>query len=78
MYVHVYNNCDTILYVHTFCKIALVNETRNNVAVLKIEIVEGTKDVGWDDTSEHAAMLLVVSPTHTHTQQDSKSWLLRE
>ena len=44
----------------TLSQIALVDESRDHMAVLQVEVVVGTKDVGWYDAGEHAAILLVV------------------
>jgi len=38
-----------------------VNETRNNVRVLQVEVIMRTIDVGGDDGGEVAAILLMVS-----------------
>ena len=46
----------------TFGKVALVDKTRNDVAVLKIEIIVRAKNIGRNDASKHTAILLVVGP----------------
>ena len=40
-----------------------MNEPRDDVAVFQVEVVIGTIDIGGNDTSEHAAVLLVVCPS---------------
>ncbi len=44
----------------TFGKVTLVYQPRDDMAVLKVEVVMATKDVGRDYAGEHAAVLLVV------------------
>ena len=39
-----------------------MNETGYHVRVLKVEVVMGTKYVGWDDACEMAAILFMISP----------------
>ena len=48
----------------TFGKVALVNESGYDMRVLEVEVVMGTKYVGWDDTRETAAILFMISPLH--------------
>jgi hypothetical protein len=44
----------------TLGQIALVGQTRQDVRVLEVIVVVGTKDVGGNDRGEVAAILLVV------------------
>ena len=37
-------------------------ESRNGMTVLDVEVVMGTKRIGWDDGCEHTAMLQMVGP----------------
>ena len=46
----------------TFGKVALVYESGYHMRVLEVVVVVGTKYVGWDDTCEIAAILVVISP----------------
>ena len=39
-----------------------MQESWHHVTVLQVEVVVGAKYVGGDDTGEHAAVLLVISP----------------
>lgn len=39
-----------------------MDEARQNMAILDVEVVVGPKDVGGDDSSEGAAVLLEVGP----------------
>lgn len=39
-----------------------MDETRENMAVFKVEVVMGTVHIGWDHRGELTAMLFVVSP----------------
>lgn len=46
----------------TFGQVDLVDEPRQDVAILDVEVVMRPKDVGGDDSSEAAAVLLEVTP----------------
>lgn len=46
----------------TFRQIHLVDEPRQHVTVLDVEVIVGTKDVGGDDGGELTSVLLVISP----------------
>ncbi len=46
-------------------------EPRDNVAVLKVEVVMATKDVGGNHTGKHAAVLFVVRPEATKTSNET-------
>lgn len=37
-----------------------MNESRNDMAVFKVEVIMGSKDVGRDYTSEGTAMLFMI------------------
>lgn len=52
----------------TFCQVALVNQPWDDVAILEVEVIVTAKDVGWNDTGEHAAMLLMVGPVVNRRQ----------
>lgn len=56
-------------------EVALVDETRNHVAVLDAEVVVRAVDVRGDDGGEVAAVLLIVAPVHyvNHTLRVSVS-----
>lgn len=49
----------------TFGQVHLVDEAGKHVTILNVEVVVGSKDVGGDDSSEGAAMLLEVGPAGT-------------
>jgi hypothetical protein len=40
-----------------------MNKSRNNVAVLKIEVIVGAVDICGDHAGKHTTILLVVCPT---------------
>ena len=44
-----------------------MHQSRDNMGILHIEVVVWTIDIGWHNTSEHASMLLVISPAQTTT-----------
>ena len=44
-----------------FCLIGLVDEARDDMALLNVEVVMGTKDVARNNTSEVTTVLLVIS-----------------
>lgn len=46
----------------TFGQVHLVDEPRQHVAVLDVEVVVGPEDVGGDDGGEAAAVLLEIAP----------------
>lgn len=46
----------------TFGQVHLVDEPRQHVAVLDVEVVVGPEDVGGDDGGEAAAVLLEITP----------------
>ena len=46
----------------TLGEVALVNQAGYHVAVMEIIVVMRSKDIGWNHTSEHTSMLLMVSP----------------
>lgn len=50
-------------YLFTFCQVTLMNESRNNMAVLKIEVIMGAINICGDHTGERTTILLVVCPT---------------
>ena len=39
-----------------------MDESRDDVTILQVEVVMRSKDIGRDDAGEHTAILLVVSP----------------
>ena len=51
-----------------------MNESRNDMAVLKIEVIVGTVDICGDYTGEHTTILLMVCPTvpEKHREQEEK------
>ena len=46
----------------TFSQVALMNESRYDMAVFEIEVIMGTINVRGDHTGEHAAILLIICP----------------
>lgn len=46
----------------TLCQVHLVDEARQHVAILNVEVVVRPEDIGGDDSSEGAAMLLKIGP----------------
>ena len=48
--------------MRTFCKVTLVDESRDHVTVFQVEIIVGTKNVGGYDASEETPILLVIGP----------------
>lgn len=43
----------------------LMDEARQHMAIFNVEVVMRSKDIGRDDSSEGAAMLLEVGPAET-------------
>lgn len=46
----------------TLGEVALMNQARYHVTVMEIIVVMRTKDISWNHTSEHTAMLLMICP----------------
>ena len=51
-----------------------MNESRNDMAVLKIEVIVGTVDICGDYTGEHTTILLMVCPTvpEEHREEEGR------
>ena len=58
------NQCRRKCTILTLCKEHFVYQARNNMRVFHIEIVMWAKHIGWYNTGEHAAMLLVICPRY--------------
>lgn len=51
---------------HTLCKEGFVDQPRDDVPPLNVEVVVWAVDVCWDDTCKLAAVLLVVCSVQRH------------
>ena len=52
----------------TFSHVNLIDESRQDVTILQVEVVMRSEDVGRDDRSELAIVLLAVRPVTTFAQ----------
>jgi hypothetical protein len=46
--------------IHTLSQVALVGQTRQDMRILKIVVIVGSENIGRDDGSEVASVLLIV------------------
>lgn len=58
----------------TLGQVHLVDQARQHVAILNVEVVVGPEDVGGDDSSEGTAVLLEVGPAKAQCPQGPLLW----